>query len=316
MEPSTPFRELRTRIAEVLPSMPDGAAYARTLEWRMRVFILLQLSDFLVLIYAPWTGLKIVCAIVFAFYRARTAWTIIHERVHRAELPNTFAKVYFDFSTVFISRFWRAHHLQHHAHTNTSRDPDTHMFLGRDLNDARKGEGAGGLRRVVRFVTTLAQYPFFYALFLLRSLSTYKGGNTALYLATIFVQPALAALVLPRDAARLNAEANLGLGALYLVVTFAPTHTASKGNFDSVGDPMLDQLISSNDVWPRSRLWNFLCGGINAHIEHHLFPFVPFHQLRLIAPIVEAFARERGLPYNAYSPFGIWRAHLRFLWRS
>jgi len=299
------YGELRARVADTLSSSTDGAAYARVLEWRMRVFTIAQLTDFLVLVYAPYTSLKVVYAVGFSLYRARTAWTIIHERVHRAELPNTFAKIFFDICTVFVARFWKAHHLQHHAHTNTERDPDTRMFFFRDLNDARK-EPAGVFRRAFRFVTTLAQYPFFFALFLFRSLSTYKGGNALLYLASIFVYSGFASFVLPKAAATLNAQMNFGLGALYILLTFAPTHTASKTNFDTNGgDALLDQLAATNDVWPHSRLWSFLCGGINLHIEHHLFPLVPFHELPRIVPVVEAFARERGLPYNAYSLPGI-----------
>lgn len=311
---SNDYRLLKARVDEVLRTASRGSA-ARAIEWRMRRFMVLQICQFLVLLYAPWWWLKLISAGVFALYRARTVWTIIHERVHRAELPTTVAKVFYDFSTVYVVRFWRGHHLRHHAHTNTEDDPDTRMFFGRDMNDARK-PSPGPAKRAARFVTTLAQYPFLFVLFLLRSIVTYKGGNAVLYLATIVVYGVAISLLLPRDMARLNALANFSIGALYVLFTFAPTHTASKANFQLSNDPLRDQLVATNDVWPRSRLWSLLCGGINLHIEHHLFPYVPFGDLPLVAPVVESFARERGLPYNAYSPVGLWRAHLGFLWRS
>ena len=313
----TDYQELRARVSEALSSAPRRAPQAVMLERRMRLFLVLQVCDLLVLVYAPWRSLAVLSATLFAIYRARTVWTVIHERVHRTELPATFAKTFYDFSTVYVVRFWKAHHLRHHAHTNTPADPDTQMFFGRDLNDARRLGGGGGIaRRLLRFAGTVAQYPLLFVLFLVRSLATYKGGKALLYLSTMIVYAAVLAVLLPRDAARLNTAANFSIGALYILLTFAPTHSASKANFDLVGDPMLDQLVASNNVWPRSRAWSFLCGGINLHIEHHLFPYVPFDELPVIAPIVEAFARERGLPYNAYSPLGIWRAHLALLWRS
>jgi fatty acid desaturase len=310
------YAELRARVTKAVAAADeDAGAYAVVLERRMRVYMALQITQILILLYAPWMWLKVCGAIFYALYRARTAWTIIHERVHRAELPTTVAKLFYDFSTVFIVRFWKAHHLQHHAHTNTPRDPDTKMFFGRDMNDAR-GEPKGVVVRAVRFVTTLVQYPFLYALFLIRSLATYKGGNTIPYLATMVVYSSAVSFLLPRDVAKLNSLANLGLGALYILLTFVPTHSATRENFLLPGDPLRDQLVATNDVWPHSRVWSFLCGGINLHIEHHLFPYLPFHQLRRAAPVVEAFAREKGLPYNAYSPASIWRAHLGFLWRT
>jgi len=307
-------RELRARVDEALKSRTSRAEHVVVLQKRMRLFMALQLGEFLMLLYVPWWWLKVPSAALFALYRARTVWTIVHDRVHRSELPASIAKFFYDFSTAFIVRFWKAHHLQHHAHTNTPRDPDTRMFVGRDMNEARQPSRSSVLR-AVRFVGTLSQYPFLFVLFIVRSLASYKGGNTVAYLASIVVYAGMMSLVLPREAGRLNTLANFSVGALYVLFTFAPTHTASPSNFQLVGDPLVDQLVATNNVWPRSRLWSSLCGGINLHIEHHLFPHVPSHDLPLIAPVVEDFAREHDLPYNAYSPYRIWRSHLAFLWR-
>jgi len=312
---SEPQRELRRRVLHALETTPESEPYARVLEGRMRIFALLQCAHFVILRHSPWLWLAVVWAIPFALYRARTVWTVVHERVHQRELRTTPAKIFYDVSTAFVTQLWKRHHLRHHAYTNTHRDPDTRMFFGRDLNDVRRAP-ARLVVRAARFVLTLAQYPFFFALFLVRSLATHDARRVMLYLAAFAAYPAVLSLLLPPEMARINTVTNFSVGALYVLFTFAPTHSASKANFEISGDRMVDQLTAANDVWPRSRLWTLLCGGINLHVEHHLFPSVPYGRLLLVAPVVEEFARERGLPYHAYSPLGIWRAHLRLLWRS
>ena len=71
------------------------------------------------------------------------------------------------------------------------------------------------------------------------------------------------ALILPPWEARLHGASNFVIGTLYIVGTFAPTHTAGAHNFALTGDRDADALRATNDVWPESRLYSWLCGGIN-----------------------------------------------------
>ena len=83
---------------------------------------------------------------------------------------------------------------------------------------------------------------------------------------------------------------------------------------EPTGDFLLDQLASTNNVAPQHRGFSWFCGGINCHVEHHLFPAVAPELLPLVAPVVEDFAKRHGLPYHSYdSPVALWRDHFRFL---
>ncbi|KAJ3194111.1 hypothetical protein HK101_003447 [Irineochytrium annulatum] len=42
-------------------------------------------------------------------------------------------------------------------------------------------------------------------------------------------------------------------------------------------------------------------GGLQFQVEHHLFPRVPRHNLRLIKPLVQEFARENGLEFHSFT---------------
>jgi fatty acid desaturase len=62
-----------------------------------------------------------------------------------------------------------------------------------------------------------------------------------------------------------------------------------------------------------SRVVDFLMGGLNYQIEHHLFPSMPRPNLRRAQPLVRAFCTERGVSYSESSVFGAYGEALRHL---
>ena len=56
-----------------------------------------------------------------------------------------------------------------------------------------------------------------------------------------------------------------------------------------------------------------LCSGLEYQIEHHLFPHISHVHYRALAPLVEDFCRQQGLPYRTYSwPVAIWKCWSTF----
>jgi linoleoyl-CoA desaturase len=58
------------------------------------------------------------------------------------------------------------------------------------------------------------------------------------------------------------------------------------------------QLATTANFAVNSWLVNFLFGGLNFQVEHHIFPHVCHIHLRKISPIVKQTAYEFGLPYH------------------
>jgi len=104
-----------------------------------------------------------------------------------------------------------------------------------------------------------------------------------------------------------------GLFGLYLGCSFAPNH---KGMPTLTADQELDflhrQVLTSRNV-RGSRLVDFLLGGLNYQIEHHLFPNMPRPNLRHAQPLVRAFCRQHGLNYTEASLFGSYAQAVRHL---
>jgi fatty acid desaturase len=131
-------------------------------------------------------------------------------------------------------------------------------------------------------------------------------AHVAVYLAAVLVvlQPlqALAFVVVQQ-----------GLFGLYLGCAFAPNH---KGMPTLTEADELDflrrQVLTSRNV-AGSRPVDWLLGGLNYQIEHHLFPNLPRPNLRHAQPLIRAFCQDHDLPYVEASLFGSYAQALRHL---
>jgi fatty acid desaturase len=63
------------------------------------------------------------------------------------------------------------------------------------------------------------------------------------------------------------------------------------------------QVLTSRNV-RGSRLVDWLLGGLNYQIEHHLFPNMPRPNLRRSQPLFRAFCRHHDLAYVQASQVG------------
>jgi fatty acid desaturase len=104
-----------------------------------------------------------------------------------------------------------------------------------------------------------------------------------------------------------------GLFGLYLGCGFAPNH---KGMPTLTHADQLDflrrQVLTSRNVGG-SRLVDFMLGGLNYQIEHHLFPNMPRPNLGRAQPLIRAFCQQHGLPYTEASLFGSYAQAIRHL---
>lgn len=64
------------------------------------------------------------------------------------------------------------------------------------------------------------------------------------------------------------------------------------------------QIQTSNNFAPQSKLWHTLSNGLNLQIEHHLFPGLNHCHLHLIAPVVRQTCQEFGVCYKSYETWG------------
>ena len=104
-----------------------------------------------------------------------------------------------------------------------------------------------------------------------------------------------------------------GVFGLYLGCAFAPNH---KGMPTLTAADELDflhrQVLTSRNV-AGSRPVDFLLGGLNYQIEHHLFPTMPRPNLRRAQPLIRRFCHQRQIDYREASLFGSYAEAVRHL---
>jgi len=108
-------------------------------------------------------------------------------------------------------------------------------------------------------------------------------------------------LMLGPGAALLNYTLMSLLVGPYLVVIFLVNHIGTRVIEPDEPISFFMQQLSTTRNLGSSRLHDFVFGGVNHHIEHHLFPSMPTARLRAARPIVRAFCRRHGLVYRETS---------------
>ncbi len=97
----------------------------------------------------------------------------------------------------------------------------------------------------------------------------------------------------------------LALGMIFQPAHVMPTADYpipdDKGNMEN--NWAVHQLHTTTNFAPNSKLFSWYVGGLNFQIEHHLFPNICHVHYKKISKIVEAKAREYGLPYNSKETF-------------
>jgi fatty acid desaturase len=104
------------------------------------------------------------------------------------------------------------------------------------------------------------------------------------------------------------------LTGMYLGSIFAPNHKGMELiERDAPVSFLRRQVLTSRNLSSHPVI-DWLYGGQNFQIEHHLFPSMPRNNLRRARTIVKDFLAERGLPYAETTVLGSYReiiSHLR-----
>ena len=88
-----------------------------------------------------------------------------------------------------------------------------------------------------------------------------------------------------------------GLIGVYMGSVFAPNHKGMPVLSSAFKlDYLRRQVLTSRNVHGNPVI-DYMYGGLNYQIEHHLFPTVPRNKLASLRPIVKEFCKERNIPY-------------------
>ncbi|QIQ04053.1 fatty acid desaturase family protein [Streptomyces liangshanensis] len=212
--------------------------------------------------------------------------------------------------------WWVNHHNRHHSNPNhLDMDPD----IGRRtaIFDIKQYAARRGVARfIVRYQSVL-----FFVLLVLESLKMSKtavkaiaGGQTKrpLLEATLILLRAVIYLTLlftvlsPLLAVTFLVVQQFVQG-LYFGMIFAPNHKGMEvrdGEAESL-DWLERQVLTSRNIRP-SWIVDFMYGGLNYQVEHHLFPSMPQKNLPRARELTREYCAEHGVPYHEV---GFWASY-------
>jgi len=247
-----------------------------------------------------------------------------HKQIARSHRANRLLGLFHGNLLIGMSHgWWVSKHSRHHAHPNdVERDPD----VGNGVL-AWTSEQAVGRRGLARWFAR-HQHVTFFPLLLLEALNLKasswldlraRRGSGVLVETTLLVAHTvgyvafLLAVMTPGQAIAF-AAVHHALFGLHLGCAFAPNHKGMP--MPAPGERwnhLQRQVITSRNV-RGGAVTDWLLGGLNYQIEHHLFPSMPRQALRSAQPLVREHCLAVGLPYTEESALDSYRhalGHLR-----
>eukprot|EP01129_Flabellula_baltica_P002505 TRINITY_DN12319_c0_g1_i1.p1 TRINITY_DN12319_c0_g1~~TRINITY_DN12319_c0_g1_i1.p1 ORF type:complete len:467 (+),score=81.56 TRINITY_DN12319_c0_g1_i1:139-1401(+) len=264
-------------------------------------------------------------AIALGVFYQQAGW-LGHDLCHHQVFKNRKVNNFFAYLTGntlagFSVNWWKDRHNTHHAITNVlESDPDIDNL---PLFSWTEKE----LDRVLAF--PLARYlipyqhlyfpiftPFLKLIWCLQSFfflsdqttqnkSYYKSITAEKYtLALHWLMVASFLYCIPSGYRILAFMISEGIGGAGIALVVFMNHYAceklSEDEYDENHSFITLQLSSTRNIHP-GLITDWLCGGLNYQVEHHLFPTVPRNKLNALKPIVEKYCKDNNLPYQSES---------------
>jgi linoleoyl-CoA desaturase len=108
--------------------------------------------------------------------------------------------------------------------------------------------------------------------------------------------------------------------SVILIILLAGTHFVEETqHYEPEAERRLDhswvehQFLASCDCNAAERWAEFISGGANMHLAHHIFLSICHAHLEQVLPLLEGVANKAGLPLHRMTLGGMIRSHFRHL---
>jgi fatty acid desaturase len=251
-------------------------------------------------------------AALFAFLFTQIAFLghdAAHRQIFRSGRWNDWVSLIVGDLFVGMSYGWWQHkHTRHHANPNQEgADPDIDLPVIA-ITPQQAADRPVALRWLIGH-----QGWFFFPILLLEGVSLHASSvrrvlardpvkrrpvEIAFLAVRIVGYLTLVLLVLTPGKAAVFLAVQLGLFGFYMGMSFAPNHKGMPLVPHGIKlDFLRRQVLMSRNI-RGNRVLDFIMGGLNYQIEHHLFPSMPRPHLRRAAPTIRAYCEDHGVRYT------------------
>ena len=327
------FPTVKKRVSEYFKN--NNISVNANIEMQLKVLFILGgfMLSYALLIsnqfsHSPWIMLILAC--LFGFFAALIGLNIGHDAIHGAYSSNRKVNKYMGIWFNIIGandHVWSiSHNLVHHTYTNIpDHDDDINQIPILRLNPNQK------LWRIhkYQFIYVWFLYPLAsiswvflkdYKKFFSEYIGNYKNNHPTKEYYRLFIYKAIHYLifvVIPFvfiDMAWWQILIGFVAGHLVMGFTlssvFQLAHVVEGPEFPHpdengfIGNSWaIHQMHTTANFAGKSKIVDFLFGGLNFQIEHHLFPYICHTHYKDIAPIVKETAKEFDIPYYDNTTF-------------
>lgn len=308
------YLELSRRLSRKGYFAPDPWGYARKSALLLAVFT----ASYLALLSVKNLFAVALLLVALAQMTAQLAY-ISHDAGHGAitrdrRLANFIGHFGMTFITGFSFSWWKHSHDNHHGSLN---EEENDLAMKYSLVLAVHEEGARRKRGLARWLQRYQAYyvwvlmPFYHFAmmtdgirWMLKNRRTTRADQIGflLYLTLYFGIPTV---YIGFGRACLHWLVTSMVGSIYIGLTFIVHHVGKKVFRPDEAPTLFAQQLEATRTLRTWRIFDFYYSGLNYHIEHHLFHWVPHWRYRAMRLEVQAFCREHGL---AYREEGFWEA--------
>jgi len=299
---STAFRAFRAQV--------EQEGFFRR-KWHIDAFYISLMLFWCVLGFALAERSPLLGMLLLGFGMQQGGW-IGHDYTHgRGRIATFFGHAVGGLINGFSRSWWSEKHNKHHVHPNQdgvdddiANDPVLHLYV------PTSAEGDFVLRPYQHFYYHFA-YMFLYASWRVQSLLHAWRTRNWLELSMIVANYSMLA-TLPLSVS----IGSILIGGFLVAEIVTATHQ-SEDMLPSISHEFaLDQFRTTRDVHMDSIPANYLWGGMQFQLIHHLFPTMPRYYYPSMIPKIKEFAQRNGVEYRTAGAIEIFRMNYETMQRN
>jgi fatty acid desaturase len=288
------FRKLRQNL------ITDGY-FKRSILWELFYhFSVYFLCFFGTFCHFYW-GYNLLAILVIGFGMQQAGW-IGHDYAHgRGTWMRWLCRTLTGSINAFSPTWWSHKHNTHHVYTNNlgidtdvANDPVFHLFFPSKDNDV--------WFRAYQHCYFIPVYSLLYLSWRWQSLQ--HSFYTSKYFELMLMFPNYLWLYM------LGWQVALGsilFGGLLVAIIVTATHQSEEILIDSRHPFIETQFLTTCDARCDNFFMEWLWGGMQYQLEHHLFPTMPKYNYARLRPIIQKWAQENNIEYRCEGVWSIWR---------
>jgi len=261
--------------------------------WAWDAFYIASISFFAIMGSLLSSNYPILAAFLIGVGMQQAGW-IGHDYVHgRGKISYVLGRAVGGLWNGFSSEWWSAKHNKHHVHTNQmgidddiANDPILHLYI--------PAQDREFILRPYQHLYYHLVYAFLYVSWRIQSFQYAWAKGNKLEL-TLMALNYLWLVLLPWKVA----IGSVIIGGFLVAEVVTATHQSEDMLQGLSFNFVEDQFATTRDVHMNSYFLNWLWGGMQFQLEHHLFPTMPKYYYASMIPRVQKFAKDNGIEYRA-----------------